>query len=171
VKRTRDPTQDVGRSVPVDMTSLVDVTFQLLVFLLVVNDLSAKQMEDVELPDAQNATEIRPDDAAFVVNVLPPEDPAEGGTPRFRINGRDVPHRELRHALHAVAELHRPPAEPRSATQAAVQIRADRGAPWRHVQLVMQECARQDVQIRRIQFATRPPDVTPIDSATLEEIR
>ena len=66
MKRTRDPTQDVGRSVPVDMTSLVDVTFQLLVFLLVVNDLSAKQMEDVELPDAQNATEIRPDDAAFV---------------------------------------------------------------------------------------------------------
>ena len=178
MKRTRDPTEDIRPSAPVDLTSLVDVTFQLLVFLLVVNDLSAKQIEDVELPDAQHATETHPDDATFVVNVLPPADVADADSPRFRINGRDVPLDELGRALRAVAELHRPPAEPGAPSRAAVQIRADRGAPWRHVQLVMQECAQQDVRIQRIQFATRPPDVTaavpsndPIRRAVEEALR
>ena len=171
MKRTRDPTNDVGKAPHVDLTSLVDVTFQLLVFLLVVNDLTAKQIEDIELPDAQNATEIQPDDATFVVNVLPPADRTEAAVPRFRVNGRDVPRRELGRALQALANLHRPVAELDAPTRAAVQIRADRGAPWRHVQLVMQECAREGVAIRRIQFATRPPDVSPVDTAALEEIR
>ena len=171
MKRTRDPTRDVGKSPHVDLTSLIDVTFQMLVFLLVVNDIAAKQTEDVELPDARHATEVRPDDATFVVNVLPAQSPHSCESPRVRVNGRDVAIAELGTSLRAVAELHRPPADPDAPTQAAVQIRADRGAPWRHVQLVMQECARQEVRIRRIQLATRPTDVDPIGARAQEEIR
>jgi biopolymer transport protein ExbD len=145
----------------------VDVTFQLLVFLLVVNDISARQTEDVELPDAQHATEVRKDDATFFVNVLRPAEGSGSAQPRFRINGRDMSLVDLGRALSSLAELHRPPAEPDAPSRAAVQIRADRGAPWRHVQLVMQECARREVRIRRIQLATRPPDAGDVAARVL----
>ncbi len=132
------------------------MTFQILVFLMVVNDLSAKVHEDVELPPAVHTTEVAPDDGTVVVNVLAPD--TVDAAPRIRIGGRSLDLAELTAALRTVAELHRPVTVQDAETRASVLIRGDRGAPWRHVQLVLQACADQDVRIRRVQFATENHD-------------
>ena len=71
MKSTRDRTRgvppDPGRVSRVDLTSLVDVTFQLLVFLLVANDLSAKQIEPVELPPSRFAEQAKAHPSTVVV--------------------------------------------------------------------------------------------------------
>ena len=69
----------------------------------------------------------------------------------------------------SVADLHRPPTEPAAATDAAVFVRADRSAPWRHVQLVLQECARQDVRIHRVLLGADSPD--PVNTPLKEQLR
>jgi len=142
------------RAPHVELTPLIDVTFQVLIFLLVANDLSAKVQEDVELPHAENVTEVRPQDGVVTVNVLAPRQPED--PPRLRVGGHvfDVP--GLTRALGHVANLHRPALDPDADTRAGVLIRADRGAPWRHVQRVLQACADRGVRIRRVQLATDP---------------
>ncbi len=156
-RRQGQPPGEPAPPPTVDLTSLVDVTFQLLVFLLVVNDLSARVQDDVALPPAHNATELAARDDVVTVNVLAPH---QDHTSRVRIGGHDLDAAALRSALRAVADLHRPPTEPNAPSKAAVLIRADRAAPWQHVQGVLQECVRADVRITRIQFATEDPTAT-----------
>ncbi len=159
-RRDRRPTSELGAAVEggasVEMTPLIDVTFQLLVFLLVINDVSAKVTEDVTLPVAEHATEIEADEGIVTVNVLAQATPAD--SPRVRIGGLTVQLREMARLLQTVADLHRPPLDPAAVSRAGVLVRADRDAPWRHVQLVMQACADERIRIVRIQFATRAPD-------------
>ncbi len=160
-RRETDSNRDATAASP-DLTPLVDVTFQLLVFLLVVNDITARQNEELVLPEAQHATELRPDDATCTVNVLAPTDPADDAAPpRVRVSGRTLDLPDLVDTLRAFADRERDGREPRAPSASAVLIRADAGAPWRHVQLVMQACVDDDVRIVRVQFATRGPATEP----------
>lgn len=151
---------ELETSIRVDLTPLIDVTFQLLVFVLVVNDLSQKVHEPVDLPAAAHAEELTPDTGTLVVHVLRPTAPVrptalEAGL-RLRVNGKDHTLTSLRRLLRVAADLDRPGGAG-AASATSVHLRADENAPWAHVQWVLAGCAAEDVRIHRIQFATEKP--------------
>ena len=54
-----------------NMTSMIDVVFLLIIFLMVITDLTQQDLEDLQLPTATNAQPDKPDPDEFrpVVNI------------------------------------------------------------------------------------------------------
>jgi biopolymer transport protein ExbD len=135
-----------------NMTPMIDIVFQLIVFLMVANDLSRRDIEDLDLPRAVHAFETCGAPDPLVVNLLP------GGpdlAPALRVRGRDMDLAEFRRFLRPEADRLR--ADAGGASDLPVLIRADRASRWQDVQRVMQACADRDIRVRSIQFATEDP--------------
>ena len=113
------------------MTPLIDITFQIIVFFMVVTDMSVRQTEPVTLPPASMATLSR--ERETVVNVLP-----DG---RIRIRGKTYGDGALEAFFERQAGVERP-----------LLIRADRSAPFESIQKVMM-IASDRGQVTRLRFA------------------
>ncbi len=66
--------------VEADMTPMIDLTFLLIIFFIIVNDMSKKELEDLKLPVAQQAGHDVPPDNRPILNIrwFPP-----GGVPSW----------------------------------------------------------------------------------------
>ena len=143
-----------------DLTPMIDITFQLVVFFLVANDLTRKEVEDLELPQAIAGSEDKGEDQRIIINIAKPEDPANPPQyPDIKVKGRTYDLKMLGRFMKTQADKKREgtggPGEP---SAVFVLVRADRATPWQHVQYVMQECAKPGVAIYKMQFATTKRD-------------
>ena len=141
-----------------DMTPMIDVTFQLIVFFLIANDLSKKEVVDLQLPQAVHGTEDKDDQPhkRIILNIRKPATPDQK-LPVVFVKGNEIGLKDLERLLQGFADLDRE-AGPGSPSAIYALIRADREAPWQHVQYVMQVCANEKVQIYKMQFATTTRD-------------
>lgn len=142
-----------NRASEFDMTPMIDVTFQLIVFFLVANDLSQKEIVDLQLPQAIHGVEDKAtEDIRIILNIKKPADPDQR-LPLVTVKGKTLDLKDLPRELQAKADLKR---EGGAGSPSAVfaLIRADKGAPWQHVQYVMQVCADPKIAIYKLQFAT-----------------
>ena len=139
-----------------NMTPMIDVVFQLIIFLMLANDMSRREIEDLDLPEAVHASKDMGDREKhrLIVNLLVNEKP--DGPPNFRIRGQEVDLAGFKQLLRPEAERNREPDGPR-ASELFVLIRADRRSRWQDVQWVMQVCADPDIRIYKLQFATHNP--------------
>jgi biopolymer transport protein ExbD len=157
--RMRPPRPD-PKPAEFDMTPMIDVTFQLIVFFLVANDLSRKEIVDLVLPRAIHGIEDGSESSRVILNVRAPRDP-EQRLPVVSWRGREIDLARLGRELRTAADARRS-GGPGSPSEVPVLVRADRAAPWRHVQFVMQACAAPGVGIHRIQFATTQDAAAPV---------
>jgi biopolymer transport protein ExbD len=136
------------------MTPMIDVVFNLIIFFMIVIDMTQKELEELTLPTALMSVEDRGGERV-IVNVVKAADHAESGAVRIRVRGRDYDLAGLEDLLFAAAERHRedvPGTRPPSAV--SVLIRCDRDVRWRVVQRVFEACARDPVRIYKVQLAT-----------------
>ena len=113
------------------MTPMIDIVFQLIVFFMLVSDMSVKQTEPVTLPTASAAILSR--ERETVINVLP-----DG---RVKIGGRTHGDGALEAFFEQRAQADRP-----------LLIRADRSAPFESIQKVMMIASARG-QVTRLRFA------------------
>ncbi|MCE9636379.1 MAG: biopolymer transporter ExbD [Planctomycetes bacterium] len=139
------------------MTPMIDVTFQLIVFFLVANDLSRKEIVDLDLPHALHATEDTPSGADRVIINLRRSRLGGTGAPIVSVRGRDLDLAQLTRELQTRADAVRPKG-PGTPSELTALLRADENAPWSDVQHVMQACASPRVAVYRLQFAATLPD-------------
>ena len=67
-----DPNADPIEGIGFNMTPMIDVVFQLIIFLMLANDMSRKEIEDLLLPDAVHATEnLQPVDTLTAITPSP----------------------------------------------------------------------------------------------------
>ena len=133
-RRTRPPEVEQDGF---DMTPMIDCTFQLIIFFMLVTDMASVQTEKMTLPMART---VDPKEPGLVVNVLP-----EGS---IRIDGRTVKDE----TLESIFEGRRAKAERGSGYP--VILRADRSTPFEHVQKVMMVATLHGA-VTRIQFCAR----------------
>ena len=135
------------------MTPMIDVTFQLIVFFLVANDLSRKEIVDVALPQAVHGYEDKNQEKFRVIlNIRKPKDPNNiQHLPEVTVRGKEFTIKELTRELQTKADLERE-AGPGSPSAVFALIRADRDTPWQHVQFVMQVCADPKIALYKLQF-------------------
>ncbi|MHC5079836.1 MAG: ExbD/TolR family protein [Planctomycetota bacterium] len=133
-----------------NMTPMIDVVFQLIIFFMLVTEMSQAELESLNLPEASMALPDDPELGRITVNILPPE--AEGIC-RIKVRGREMNLGQLRQYLKIEASLDRDPARP-ALSNRPLMIRADKTAPFRYTQAVMQECVRTGVGIWKVQIAT-----------------
>jgi biopolymer transport protein ExbD len=143
-----------------DMTPMIDCVFQLIMFFILITDMSQKELEELYLPvatvadpDKPNPEEIRP-----VVNILSngqiwvmrnklydPEDDDNYAQLGVYLQGmaRKMPKEPLDENNPGGAKV---PANP-------LLIRADQSTPAKYIQKVMETCGKQDIRIWKVQLA------------------
>ncbi len=127
-----------------NLTPLIDVSFLLLVFFMLVTDLSGADRDPVRLP-VSPASE--PDDISVAPQIVLTVDESGG----IRIRGRRMSRDALRNELKALARLSPHPARP-GVSALNVLIRSDGAAAYRHVQEVLRLCG--EMRIERVSLGT-----------------
>lgn len=159
--------------VEVDMTPMIDLTFLLIIFFIIVNDMTQQELEDLKLPIAQKAGKDDPPPGRPILNVM--DDGSiiwkkkvlyePGMVPR----GQD-PIRKTRPDYYwKLAETMIVEWIPYMATDYdenlkktlpddPILIRADRNTPFRYIQKIMEVCSREGIYIWKVQLAASEPE-------------
>jgi len=148
--------EDTGE---LDMTPMIDVVFNLLIFFMVVTDLTHKDLADLTLPLASQAVEDKADDpdGRIILNV--------DKFGQIHFHGQTVNLDELKAALknEKAAYDQKMKNQGKSgledlpggvkASKLFVLLRADKDTPWQHVQWLMTIMA--EVGLYKMQFACK----------------
>ena len=122
-----------------NMTPMIDVTFQLIIFFLVSSHLAQQEIQaEVNLPTAAAGDERRDDEQRLTVNVT-----ADGA---LHVAGRKFDLGELDARLSAAAER---PAE--------VRIRGDRAVAFGRIKPILRACLTHDVRRTTLAVVRREP--------------
>jgi biopolymer transport protein ExbD len=165
--------QGSSEELELNMTPMIDVVFNLIIFFMIVTDMTQKDIEQLKLPDSKASVEDKDDEdeVRMILNVIKDiEDDVKAGVrvedalaawPNHRkvlIKYKAKPYslKALKTKLYEIAETRRNPEDPSGAnpSEVYVLIRCDRDIPWKEVQWVMQACADPRVRIYKLQFAT-----------------
>ena len=125
-RRRREPAR-----IHANLTPMIDVTFLLIVFFVLVSRITDADRVDMALPSPVDAATVPPDRVPrVVVNVLPGSDGAAAG---YAVGAKRFPPgpeglRDLE--THLVSRFHEQPS-------LHVNLRADRGTGWRWVAPVL----------------------------------
>jgi biopolymer transport protein ExbD len=160
-RRRRREAEDVS----MNMTPMIDIVFQLVIFFMVVTDMSQQQLESVILPKAEMAKEDNPPPKdRVIVNVCHNmekyrkcpnyrywhlrekrgeakklcRDPNHW---EFRVKGRKYNPRQLQEKLREAGIRYVIKEKGITRCDLPIQIRADAFAPWEMVQKVLQACS------------------------------
>jgi biopolymer transport protein ExbD len=141
--------------VEMNMTPMIDIVFQLIIFLMVANDMSRKEIEDLQLPQAKHAQEDKGEKEKYriIVNLLRNE---RKNQPDLKVKGREMDLAEFQQFLKPEADRNREPDGPK-ASELYILIRADRQSRWQDVQWVIQACCDPAIRVYKLQFATEDP--------------
>jgi biopolymer transport protein ExbD len=146
-----------------NMTPMIDVVFNLIIFFMIVTDMTQKELEDLKLPDSKASVEDKDDqdDVRVIINITKHRE--NWDTKReveIKIKAQKYDLAALKAHLWKLAETKRNPDDPSGAnpSEVYVLIRCDKDIPWKEVQWVMQACADPDVRIYKLQFATAEHD-------------
>jgi biopolymer transport protein ExbD len=150
---------DATESGELDMTPMIDIVFNLLVFFMVITDLTQKDLVELTLPIAYMAQEDKPqelEDDRIILNV------DKYGQIIWRSQRRTLG--ELRTILAAQKNLYQRKQQRlgkeafkvfpngAKATKLYVLLRADKDTPWQHVQWLMTVMAQE--QFYKLEFAS-----------------
>lgn len=148
---------DAETDMEMNMTPMIDVVFLLIIFFMIITDLSQQELEDLELPMAEKAQEDKPDPKAKrpILNIKQNGqiivkrdvlfDPADGNTDRSRVATF------LQSMAERMEKVDGYPDDP-------VLIRADEFTPFREIQKIMEMCADQNIKIWKVELAAKVPD-------------
>jgi biopolymer transport protein ExbD len=142
-----------------DMTPMIDIVFQLIIFFMLITDMTQKDLELLVLPQAVTATEDAPDPNVVrpIVNIL---DDGKIFVKRELLYDpdNDDQYQKVREYLGTMAAMM--PKEPVNDDGTGplvpanpLLIRADQSTPFKHIQKVMEMCGLQGIQIWKVQLA------------------
>jgi biopolymer transport protein ExbD len=127
----RIPTRTSGRTLGLNMTPMIDVVFQLIIFFLVSSHLARREQRlDLPLPQAATGQKLGEESPAqLTVQVL-----ADG---TLFVAGREVRPADLEALLAQRRQVH--------GAALAVRIRADRHVPYRQIEPALLACSRAGI--------------------------
>lgn len=174
----------MGEETVMNMTPMIDIVFNLVIFFMLTLDLSTKEYEALTLPFAHKGVEDKDDPNSptdsrkLIVNVLPdgkmiikgqpydldPKDPSLTPLERGKLIFGAL--RALRTELGLLtaddATLGQKLHEPDGHSMVPIQVHADRAAAWRYVQWVIATASSRGVMMYKIHFSVKNPAVEDV---------
>jgi biopolymer transport protein ExbD len=126
-----------------DMTSMIDVVFLLIIFFLCVTELSDASREDLELPRARRAAEDEHEHGRLIININ-----KDG---EVWVGGKELKPQQLNRQLKMEYRQSFDPEE--ELPTRAILVRVDAETPWIHVKGVMLQCIQH--RLWKLAFATK----------------
>lgn len=154
---------DDEQEMDMNMTPMIDVVFLLIIFFMVITDLTQQDLEELKLPTAENAQpdKPKPDEFRPVVNIkqdgsiwvkrkelYDPENPDDYKMVREYLS--DVAKMMEREKFDGTATTRN---DPNSIPGEALLVRADQFSAFKHTQKVMEQCGYKGIQIWKLQLA------------------
>ena len=132
----------------VNMTPMIDIVFQLIIFFMLVMDLNRQQVEPIHLPSASKAIHPPAEERTLLINVLPDGTVKVSGRTYWRPSDGDDNDRLVTLFL---AHGERPTL---SGAAPPILIRADRSTNFEHLQKLLM-IASMHGNVRIVQFAAK----------------
>ncbi len=128
-----------------NMTPIIDVVFNLVIFFMLATDMTQKELEELILPKSRMATEDKAEEKGrIIVNV------DREGKIKVKRQEYDLP--KLTNYLMGMAATEKDKKYPEYSGK-PILIRADFATEFRYVQDVMAQCANKFVRIYKVQLA------------------
>jgi len=133
---------------PLDLTPFIDIVFNLVIFFILVVDMSQKDLVALKLPVADLGNpDQSPEKDRLTVNVT------REGKFLIKLREYDLPGLKLFLAARAGSKRDRRT----GFSEIPILIRCDRDAEFRFVQLVLQACGEPAVRIWKVHLAVAEP--------------
>ncbi|MEQ8765850.1 MAG: biopolymer transporter ExbD [Planctomycetota bacterium] len=149
-RKSRSTASDVD----MNMTPMIDVVFNLIIFFMIVTDMTQQELEAIVLPLAYAAVEDKPDpnERRIIVNV------DKNGSIKIKrkeyfIEPDKLP--QLAQYLRIAAD--QSPKDEMGLPEKPILIRADQETEFWHVQEIMEVCGQQGIQIWKVNLACSQP--------------
>ena len=135
---------DVDNTIDLDMTPMLDIVFNLIIFFMIVTDLTQQELEQLTLPKASEAVKDEGENIKkrMIINI------EKNGTIKIKRTVYTLD--TLQKRLYQFAELHR---DADRFCDEPILIRADYNTQFEKIQSVMQECADPKIKIYKVQLA------------------
>ncbi len=132
---------------PLNMTPMIDVVFLLIIFFMIVVDLSQQELEDIVLPRASECQKDNPSEEQWrkIINVRP------DGTMVVKRQPHSL--ESLQFDLLNWRNSRLFENEPGGFCSKPVLIRTDRGTEMKHAQKIMEICGIEQLKIYKIELA------------------
>ncbi|HTF89045.1 MAG TPA: biopolymer transporter ExbD [Planctomycetota bacterium] len=149
-----------GGDILMDMTPMIDCVFQLIIFFMLITDMSQKELEDLYLPKVEVAAADKPKKGEIrpIVNIL-----SDGSIwvkrECYFDPKADDKYKKLKEYLARMAkDMPKGPIFPDKpngpkAPMNPLLIRADQATPAKYVQKVMEVCGTLGIQIWKVELA------------------
>lgn len=142
--------------VEMDMTPMIDVVFQLIIFFILITDMTQSDLEELRLPTAKNAVEDKPDPKVVrpVINILP--DGTMINKKRHIYDPETGEMQEVERYLADQARLMPKEKDPELGVDLPknpLLIRADKNSEFKYIQKIMEVCGKKGIQIWKLQLA------------------
>jgi biopolymer transport protein ExbD len=149
-------TTNSDQPIEMDMTPMIDVVFQLIIFFILITDLTQSELEELKLPMAMNAVEDKPDPSIVrpVLNVLPDGTMVKKRRPIYDPEKDDTT--DLERYLSDQALLMPKKKDPDVGVDLPdnpLLIRADKNTEFKFIQKIMEVCGKKGIQIWKLQLA------------------
>jgi biopolymer transport protein ExbD len=156
---------DSQTEMEMDMTPMIDVVFLLIIFFMVITDLTQQDLEELKLPLAQHAMPDKPDPKEWrpILNVKHTGEIIVKRNVYFDPERDKGPTKydELRRRLYEIAKLMKKepinPGSSRMVPNESLLIRADESTPFKYVQDIMEKCGHEEISIWKLQLAVSVP--------------
>jgi biopolymer transport protein ExbD len=160
-----------GEDTVLNMTPMIDICFNLVIFFMLTLDLSSKEYEQLTLAFAKHGVEDKDDPSdpiasrKLIVNVLPDGNIVLKGN-KWNLNSQDP--KEQYAALKALqGEMSLVTAddglagvklrEPDQHSKIPLQIHGDRAANWRYVQWIIATASHHKIMMYKVYFSVKKP--------------
>ncbi len=132
-----------------NMTPMIDIVFQLIIFFMIVIDLSQKDLEDLVLPMSKMAVDDEPEEGRLYVNI--------NRKGEYVLKRQKLDLNALENQLMLRVDQPRKDGEPTRdemglATR-PILIRCDQASEFKHVQKVMFICGKEGLKIWKVELA------------------
>ena len=146
--------------VEMDMTPMIDCVFQLIIFFMLITDMSQKDLEELYLPPAKVATADKPDprEVRPIINILTDGSILVKRDTYYDPKNDDKYKRFREYLARMAQQMPKEPIAPGSPIMVPknpILIRADQATPAKYVQKVMEICGAQGIQIWKVELAAK----------------
>lgn len=151
-----DPKTDME----MNMTPMIDVVFLLIIFFMIITDLTQQDLEELKLPMVEHAVEDKPDPEKWrpIINIKHSGEIIIRREPYYHPeidDQRADPYSRLKEWLSLAAKKME---QKDDLPDEALLIRADMSTPFKHIQKVMEFCGLEGIQIWKIELAASVPN-------------
>jgi len=137
-------------AVKMDMTPMIDVVFQLIIFFMLVTDMSQQDLAELKLPYAQTAQKDEMMKGRLTFNI---HRDGQIEVKRDKKGSMDDASTQNWVRAYLQREVAKGKLEPDGTSDRAIIVRADHNSEFKHVQKILRVCGENGIRIYKIHLA------------------